>query len=226
MSIKQRQSKAQTRRTILERGYEMYRDGRLDRHDVKVAAVLKELGYTTGAAYYIWPNQAAFRRDLMVHIAEHVEYGSIQALADRIEGVRASYRSFEDAILRGGDAYFEYFLTQEDFFIGLRFYEDPEQPIEIQRAMSLGYERIQAEVHKFFEEALAFWGRKMTSDDYGINELVVSCTAMIEGFSLRHRFQRDKVRAKVPCEGGEHYLFSVNLLHLAKANTCPVSGRA
>lgn len=218
--MRTRQTKEETRRTILDRAYEMYRDGGLDRTDVKVATVLKDLGYTTGAAYYIWPNQAAFRTEFMIHMAENIEYGSLSALGGRIEELHASDPSFEEEILRGADLYLENFLEQENFFINLRFYEMVDPPSEIRAAKSLAYEQMQGHVEQFFAHVLARHGRRMTDESvYGIPELVVTCTAMVEGFTLRYRFQPGKITPSVPCQGGKHHLFSVNLLALVEANT-------
>lgn len=211
--MRTRQTKEETRQTILERAYEMYRDGGLDRTDVKVATVLKDLGYTTGAAYYIWPNQAEFRREFMIHMAENIEYGTLRALQEDIAELNKRDLTFRQRVLLGGDAYIDNFLGQEDFFISLRFYEMLHPPKEIRTAVSLAYEAMQGHVVAYFEGLLARYGKRMRDESvYGVNEIVVSGTAMVEGFALRHRFQPEKIERTIVMEDDKHYLFSVNML--------------
>ena len=221
--MRTRQTKAQTRQTILDQTYEMYRDGRLDRSDVRLAAVLNELGYTTGAAYYIWPNQAAFRREFMIFLAENIEYATMRVLADRVAEVRANHPAFDETLLNGSDMYIDHFVRQEDFYMSLGLYEMVDPPDEVVTAVSLAYESMQGQVVAFFTESIARHDRRFVDESvYGVNELVISCTAMVEGFALRHRFQPEKITPSVPFRDGKHHLFSVNLLTLAEAFTEPI----
>ena len=76
-SVRTRRPKTATRAIILAKAAEMYLDGDLAPGDERLSLVLDRLGYTTGAGYQIWANQAAFREELAIYLVENAEHARL-----------------------------------------------------------------------------------------------------------------------------------------------------
>ena len=86
--------------------------------DERLSTVLESLGYTTGAGYQIWPNQAAFRLDLQTYIAERIDYATARwPSPTSSQEIRDRELPLEEHILAIGDAYIDYFVSREEFFL-------------------------------------------------------------------------------------------------------------
>lgn len=184
--------------------------------------MLDELGYTTGAGYQIWANQAAFRDELQVFIAENIEYASLTAMGDEIERLHDLKLPFDRQVLAGADMYVANFLGREDFYLSLRFYAMAERPQEITDAVIQGYERLTWQTTGLFEKVLADHGRRM-KPGVDVLDLAVSATALAEGYALRLRIQPDRVRPEVEFLDGKHHAFSIAFLGMVKEFTEEIS---
>ncbi len=199
-----------TRAAILARAYEMYLDRELVHGDERLSLVLDSLGYTTGAGYQIWPNQAAFRLDLQVYIAERIDYASLDPLREQLAAIREQNLPREQHILAIGDCYYEYFSGREEFYLILRFYAmGDDRPPEITTALRNAYTQIGWELDAAFTKSWEGSGRRLRPDRT-MAQLSATITALAEGFALR-----DRVGPEVPLvdiAGGQHQPFSVALL--------------
>ncbi|MEM7326800.1 MAG: hypothetical protein AAF531_27195 [Actinomycetota bacterium] len=180
--------------------------------------MLDSLGYTTGAGYQIWANQAAFRDELQVFIAENIEYASLSALATEIEHLHDRKLPFERQVLAGADLYADHFLGREDFYLSLRFYAMVERPQQITDAFIQGYERLTWETTDLFQNVLAGHGRRM-KPGLDVVDLAVATTALTEGYALRHRVQPERARKEVAFLDGPHSSFAVAFLGVVKEFT-------
>ena len=217
-SVRTRHPKSVTRATILQKAYELYLSRDLVHGDERLSVVLDSLGYTTGAGYQIWANQAAFRDDLQVFIAENVEYASLDALAGEVEALHARELPFEEQVLAGADLYVHNFLGREDFYLTLRFYAMAERPQAITDAVAQGYERLTWQTTDLFKSVFASHGRQMKSG-LTVEDLALAATALVEGYALRVRVQPDRPRSAVQYLDGPHHSFSVAFLGLVKEFT-------
>lgn len=207
-----RRPKAATRSIILEHAYKMYLDGRLTPGAERLAAVLDELGYTTGAGYQIWSNQAAFREELAEFIAENVDYASLRRAAVEIVELNAQNLPFEEHVLAAGDRYITGFLAHEDFYRKLRFVALPDdRPHGVTMALRAAYEKSSCEAGELFTRVLADHGRRVRAP-LTIRDLTGAVTASLEGFALRERVQPEQVSKAVTAHGGTHHIFSVTFL--------------
>ncbi len=221
-AVRTRHPKAITRATILQKAYEMYIDRRLIHGDERLSLVLDELGYTTGAGYQIWANQAAFRSDLQVYVAENIEYASLRPLAHKIEESARLGRPFREHTLAGGDIFFDAFIGREDFYLSLRFFAmADDRPADISEALIDGYVRSSWETTALFESAFERLHRELRAP-LQMSDLTTSVTALVEGYALRARLQPDLAVHRVEYEGEEHYLFSVAFLALVSEMTVEV----
>lgn len=217
-SVRTRHPKSVTRATILQKAYELYLSRDLVHGDERLSVVLSHLGYTTGAGYQIWANQAAFRDELQVFIAENIEYATLSAMGDEIKQLHDRNLPFEQQVLAGADMYVANFLGREDFYLSLRFYAMAERPHEITEAVIQGYERLTWQTSDLFENVLASHGRRMKSGVTTL-DLSVASTALAEGYALRQRIQPDKIRQDVEFLGGQHHAFSIAFLGMVKEFT-------
>ncbi len=182
-----RRPKSMTRTVILERAYEMYLARELIHGDERLSLVLDSLGYTTGAGYQIWPNQAAFRLDLQVYIAERIDYASLESLVGELQAIREADYPIEEHVLRIAELYHDYFICREEFFLVLRFYAmGDDRPPEVTEALRDSYVRQGWELDAALQAAMERRNYRLRAGR-SMDELVVSITALVEGYALRHR---------------------------------------
>ncbi|MEM7274531.1 MAG: hypothetical protein AAF547_15705 [Actinomycetota bacterium] len=219
-----RQPKAVTRAAILEKAYELYLNRELIPGDERLSHVLDSLGYTTGAGYQIWSNQAEFREDLQVYIAENIEYASLRAIAEQVAELDRLELEFDQRVLEGAQRYIKAFLGREEFYISLRFMSmPPDRPAQITDAVIQGYERLTWETVELFKAVLEVEGRRM-KPGYDIEHLAVATTALAEGFAIRHRMQPDRISADLPTDYGPYHAFSVSFLGIVTQMVEPDPG--
>lgn len=217
--VRTRNPKSETRATILAKAYDMYVKRELEHGDERLSAVLDELGYTTGAGYQIWANQAEFRADLQVYIAENIEYANPDRIADDIAAVAATAESWEEYLLGVGDLYAENMIGDEAFYLSLRFFgmaEDRPEPIT--EALRDAYERSRWQAEERFELAMSGVGVRM-KEPLRPADMAVALTALMEGYSLRASVQPDQALAKLKLGNTEHYAFSYGFLAIVQGFT-------
>lgn len=207
-----RRPKEATRAAILAKAYELYLDKKLTPGDERLSVVLDSLGYTTGAGYQIWSNQAEFRQELQVYIAENIEYASLRAIAGQVAELDRLKLDFDQRVLEGAERYITAFLGREDFYISLRFMSMPaERPPQITAAITQAYERLTWETSELFKNVLKVEGRRM-KDGHTYDDLAVATSALAEGYALRNRFQPERIKTDIATEYGPYHAFSVSFL--------------
>lgn len=218
-AVRTRHPKSVTRATILQKAYELYLNREITHGDERLSTVLDELGYTTGAGYQIWANQAAFRDDLQVYVAENIEYATLASLAGHIQELHSKNLSFDNQVLAGADLYIDMFLGREDFYLSLRFFAmAADRAKDITNALIQGYERLTWEMMSLFESVLNDHGRKMKAG-LTLQDLAVATTALVEGYALRQRIQPDKLEPSINYSDGVHHVFSIAFLGVVREFT-------
>lgn len=219
IAARTRQPKSATRAAILQKAYEMYLDRELDPGDERLSLVLDRLGYTTGAGYQIWANQAAFRKELAVYVAENIQYASLEPIATDAIELALKELPFEEHILHAGDLFVKVYLEREDFFLSLRFFAmAADRPKEITATLIDAYERSTWEAEQVLASGLKRLGRQLL-EPFSMKDLTGALTALLEGYALRARVQPDAVGKDMPWKGGEHHMFSIAFLSLLKEMT-------
>lgn len=207
-----RRPKSMTRAVILERAYEMYLARELIHGDERLSVVLDSLGYTTGAGYQIWSNQAAFRLDLQAYIAERIDYASLAPLAEQLAEIRSRELPWSEHVLEIAELYIEYFCRREEFYLILRFYAmGDDRPPEITEGMRDAYVQTGWELEAALIAAFEERGHRVRGE-FSITQLSGSVTALAEGFALRHRVGPDVPQVEV--EGTMRHPFAVAFLAL------------
>ncbi len=220
-SVRTRHPKEVTRATILQKAFEMYRDRELIHGDERLTVVLEALGYTTGAGYQIWPNQAAFREELQVYIAENIEYASLRQVAVKMAELAERNLEWTSHVLHAGDLYVENFLHREEFYLSLRFFamgKDRADPIT--EGLRDAYEQSSWEATELFSRAIERFGRQLRPS-LEVEHLAAAVTAAIEGYALQARVRPERVAEPVEIAGGTHHQFSVAFLGIANQYTEP-----
>jgi hypothetical protein len=175
----------------------MYLDRKLIQGDERLAFVLEELGYTTGAGYQIWANQAAFREDLRDYVAENLDYRAL-ATQEEVEQIAGQNLEFGDYVAELARRMI-YRATVEEFYLSLRFYalNDDERTSAITRSLRSTF-RYRAEfAEALIKYAVDAYGKILPADSYG---LAVSVIERIDGHLLAWRIcpeQTDPTRAAV-----------------------------
>jgi hypothetical protein len=209
-----------TQAAILAKAYDMYLERKLVHGDERLSLVLDSLGYTTGAGYQIWPNQAAFRLDLQVYIAESIDYASLEPIAEQLQVLRAQNLDREHHILAIGDLYHDYFSVCEEFFLVLRFYAmGDDRPPQVTEALQRSYTKIGAELEYAFTKSWETSNRQL-KPGRTMGQLVATVTALAEGFALRERAGAEV--AMVEIDGRSHHAFSVALLAVLDSYSEPI----
>lgn len=225
-AVRTRHPKSTTRATILAKAYKMYLADELEHGDERLSVVLEELGYTTGAGYQIWANQAAFREELKVYVAENIEYASLRAMADKIAGLAALNLPFEEHVRTAADQYITTFLTNDDFYLTLRFFAmSDRRPAAVTQALVGAYERSSWEAAELFAGTLARFERRLLPQ-LEMSDLTASVTALVEGYALRARVDRSKIERRVDVGDSPHLAFSIAFLGIVKEMTEPIPGSA
>jgi hypothetical protein len=221
-AVRTRHPKSTTRANILAKAYQMYLAEELEHGDERLSTVLESLGYTTGAGYQIWANQAAFREDLKVYIAENIEYASLRAMAEKVSELAARNLPFEQHVLTAADQYIEVYLSQDDFYLTLRFFAmSDRRPAAVTEAMIGAYERSSWEAAELFANVFARFKRRIRSG-LEMEDVTAAVTALIEGYALRARVDRTKVDKCVEVDGRPHRAFSLAFLGLIKELSEPL----
>lgn len=219
LAARTRQPKSATRAAILQRAHEMYLAGELEPGDERLSLVLDSLGYTTGAGYQIWANQAAFRKELAIYLAENIEYASLEPIAHDAIELALKQLPFEEHVLHAGDLFVRAYLEREDFFLSLRFFAmSNDRPEVITKTLIDAYERSTWEAEEVLASGFERFGRKLR-DPFTMRDITTTLTAMLEGFALRKRVQPDAITQDMPWNGGKHHLFSIGFLALLKEMT-------
>ncbi len=214
-----RRPKSMTRATILAKAYDMYLERKLVHGDERLSAVLEELGYTTGAGYQIWPNQAAFRTDLQMYIVENLDYASLRIVAEEIAELQARNLPFEEYTLAAADLYVKAFLGREEFYLTLRFLAmGKERGDEITNAIREAYNLTEWEATDLLSRRLADFGKRIR-DPYELSDLTTAITALLEGYALRARVQPERISENIDVGGVRHHVLSVAFLGLVEAFT-------
>ncbi|MEM9564823.1 MAG: hypothetical protein AAGA93_19530 [Actinomycetota bacterium] len=211
-----------TRTVILERAYEMYLARELIHGDERLSLVLDSLGYTTGAGYQIWPNQAAFRLDLQVYIAERIDFASLEPLVDELQQIRDADYPVEEHILRIAELYHDYFIGREEFYLVLRFFAmGGDRPPEVTEALRDSYVRQGWELDLALQAAMERRNYRLRAGR-SMEELTTSITALVEGYALRHRVGPDAPLVEI---GGQTWQpFSAGLLSIIGCAIEPADG--
>lgn len=208
-AVRTRHPKSITRANILAKAYEMYLANEIDHGDERLSAVLDRLGYTTGAGYQIWANQAAFREELKVYVAENIDYAKLEMVEAKRAALMERNPEFPLFVRCSGDIYFESFIGKEDFYLSLRFFAmSGDRPEPITNALSGAYHQSSWAVGARFADVLKFKEHRLR-DCFEMEDLTAAVTALIEGYALRYRVDPERASRKVQFEGEEHYAFSI-----------------
>lgn len=196
-------SKATTRQLLLEAGRRLLTErGLPEEVSLKLTDVLADVQMSTGAAYNIWDNQAAYRADLALHIASEFRWADSTAIVEAI-GRLPTDATMYDWIRTACDTYFPFFVANLDFFVVLKFWGVEEPSTELVEAIQAGYSTLHDEFKFFYEASLGHFGYRVVSP-YTVDDITTMVTAAIEGTALRHRFEPERLES-----AGGHLYFSI-----------------
>ncbi|WP_033289810.1 hypothetical protein [Amycolatopsis jejuensis] len=168
--------------------------------DIRITDVLAEVNrsvvgsergarMTTGAFYQIWPNQAAFQRELLAHIMDQIAVpgaNEVEKLAFELvaDGVPAA-----EIFRQVNDSDFEATRTTPELFLalGLGALASPEM---VREAQAEANEKYVASVDHLFSALLRYAGRRLRPDRT-MEDLVWATEALAVGYLLRSRTHPD-----------------------------------
>jgi hypothetical protein len=201
----------------------MYRDRELIHGDERLTVVLESLGYTTGAGYQIWANQAAFREDLKVYVAENIEYASLRSIEKEIVALAERDLPWKEHVLAAGDQFIAVFLHREEFYLSLRFFAmADDRPDSITDGMKAAYEQSSWEAMTLFTSVLERFKREL-ADGVDMRQFTAAVTAALEGYALQARVRPEQIDEPIEVDGEPHHQFSLTFLGIANQYTQPIA---
>jgi hypothetical protein len=191
----------------------LHEHGLPERLDVKLSAVVEEVGLTTGAAYNIWPTQDDYQHDLARHVVETFSW-SIEAVEGQFLDAAAAGGDLTDVIRSVALAYYELIVNEPDFYVSLHFWASRKVEPELADAIRRRYSRLQSGLVSFFVTALAKYGLGI-GPQHSIEDIVVAVTSLTEGMAIRARFD------EAPLRDGEVYAATLQALFERYAEPLP-----
>jgi hypothetical protein len=151
---------------------------------------------TTGAIYQLWPSQADYQADLMLHLLGPDAYPEDQDAAAQLLALADGPGTVAEILTAVATEYFERVRDNPLTYVYLTFYVLGRHP-RVQSAAHEGYAQLGAGYQGALERLLAREGRAMAGDRT-IGDLVVALLAVLEGFALRGRVEPEQADADDP----------------------------
>lgn len=191
--------------------------------EVKLIDACKRAGYTTGAAYPIWKSQRGYQRDLAHYVAANFEWAGSSAIEVELLEIVATSSGLEETIRRAAPLYLHTVVTNEDFYIALRFCSVREPSEELSSALLKGYEIVHTSFVELFSGVLELYQRRVRAP-FTVDQVTAAITGLTEGLALRHRIEPDMVTPTFAVEDHEHRstLYAEALLAIAIHFTEPI----
>ena len=184
-----RRPKGLTRKAILERSYELYVAGRLAPGDERLAVVLDDLGYSSGAGYQIWVNQAAFRADLQVFVAQRLSATAVASVERNLAAMADAPTTapLEQLLASCLERLVAELSEGETFYLLLRFFSmADDRPEEVTGALHAVIRQIEQQLEQHLVALLPSHGRRMRAGR-GPGQLSGAVFALAQGLALRRR---------------------------------------
>ncbi len=187
-------SALETRRLLLDAGMDMVfaQPAILATSVIKVTDVVRRAGVTPGALYHHWPNQDAYRRELLAEILRDDRFADFSALTSQLQD-----------LLQGTAGEVLHVLSRA---ILMRNLKNP----AIRVVMGLwveGDEQMQAHIRAAFNSSDAQWAQivGMFLDSYGlevvppltVEHLVALASSFVFGFRIRFDIDPEKMDSPV-----------------------------
>lgn len=165
---------------------------------VRISDVVASVGQTTGAAYQLWSSQEKFQRALADYMLESTFWVEPRAVIDEIrERLDEEERSFSETIRDICSALIRCLVGQPEYYVHLHFWAVAYHEADLREAMRRGYERFHGEFAALYEHVFQKFGVRL-SDQYTLDDLATTVTAIAEGFAIRALV--DAKRAGMPLD--------------------------
>lgn len=185
--VRHRPADDPTRLKLLEAGRQLlHKRGADEVVDIRLADACAHARVTTGAAYPIWENQRAYQADLAKFLASTIDRAGPATIEAELAQAVAECDTPEAALRRIGPVYFERFVSNEDFYLALRFWSVRRPSAELRRSLRGSYRIMHEAFREVFAAMLAHYERDLR-DGYTLDELTAMVTSTTEGFAIRHR---------------------------------------
>lgn len=183
---------ADTKTALLEAGHELLlQQGLPPTLNIRLTEVVEHAGMTTGAAYNIWKSQAAYLRDLSLHLASNFAWADTNSVAEAIAtlGPDSVMADWVDAVC---NAYFPVFVENQNFFLVLHFWGVRDPDPDLRDAMVAGYEVVHEGFEFLYKGTIRRYGLEVTPP-FTLADITTMVTASLEGLALRYRYQPQRV---------------------------------
>lgn len=217
-----RQDKQRTRSRLLEAGRSLLLEQGVSEHvDVKMSDACEASGYTTGAAYKIWPTQRDYQRDLALHLASNFDWAGPQTIQDELYEIIASTNDYVELTRAACIAYLDAFVSEDDFYLALQFWSVQNPSTELAAALVQGYETVHCGFVDLFDGLMQIYRRRPKGQTTK-SQLTTMATAVTEGLALRHRVEPERVTTRfIGPDGTETTLFAEAMIAIINHMTEP-----
>lgn len=176
----------QTRRALLEAGIELVYEQPVPPcvSHISLAVVARKAGFSTGAAYRVWPTQDEFRRDLAVAAIAFRDRASIANIVDDVRDLVDARAPFLEVLRRGGERHISdrRAISETVTLLALRTtsVHDEVTSTAAQARVADGI----AEHSNLYSVLMPIYGLKMR-DPFTITHLARAIAAVAEGLALQ-----------------------------------------
>ncbi len=140
---------------------------------------------TTGAAYHIWPDQAAFQVELLEHVMNKISTPGAEEIEGRAREMIASGASPDEIFRMVSDAGFEASSTSPEVFLAVGL-GAMAPPMLVREAQSVANARYVATVERLFTAILNYAGWRLRPGN-SMTDLIWATEALAWGYLLRWR---------------------------------------
>lgn len=189
-------TKEQTRQLMLATGKELLEEhGVPEAMPIKLSDVLARLRLTTGAAYHIWDSQNAYREELTLYCAQNMTTPG----PDVQEVIReCSEDDFSSTVRAAARRYLQLYVDG-DVYTRLYLWTIKNPSQEITETATAAYDS-NTSFATLCQEVIVNCGRRIV-DTVPVEEVAAATIALLDGFSLRVRFDSGDTRGSFSAFG-------------------------
>jgi hypothetical protein len=149
---------------------------------------------TTGAIYQLWPSQAAFQSDLMLHILGLEPLPAGDRLLPHAQELIAAGRPVDEIVAALADLAFAASRREVAYELGLLFVPYARVP-RVGDALRAAYAALWEDAAPIYAALLAHGGRRVRAP-WTVDDLAAALSALHEGFDIRSRVEPAAVRTR------------------------------
>jgi AcrR family transcriptional regulator len=229
------QSREETRQGLLEAGYALLQEAPVGDvlSQVKAQEVATRAGVSSGAVYYHWDDQEAYREELLDHsfTVDHAQLK--QVIEGAVQEAKEQGAEFEEIVRAGAVADFEQIKHRTSLPVLLALWGKHRTDAAVRERLRERYHELDKQLIPLYDQILSENNLKIRSP-FTVAMFAATMTALIEGMLIRWAVDPQAVPDKLApsseppdaeLDKGPWNLFAVAVLALVPCMTAPIDAR-